>query len=127
ERAIEQFDREFKVCYYDKRMGLEIIREEIIKDELSKIVSDPRDGGLFLEYQPILDLKTNRIVGFEALSRLNSDKLGRVPPLEFIPISEKTKLIVPVGKKIMKKAFCFLKELEKRGYEDIYVSINISP
>ncbi|NLP30396.1 MAG: GGDEF domain-containing protein, partial [Clostridiales bacterium] len=127
ERAIEQYDREFKVCYYDKRMGLEIIREEIIKNELSRVVTDPNDGGLFLEYQPILDLRTNKIAGFEALARLNSDKLGRLAPLEFIPISEKTKLIDPVGKKIMKKALCFLKELEKRGYSEIFVSINISP
>lgn len=73
-----------------------------------------------------MDLKTGSIFGFEALARLRTKKLGLVPPLEFIPIAEKTKLILPIGEKVIIKAFSFLNRLKECGYENISVSINIS-
>ena len=61
---------------------------------------------LFLLYQPILDLKTNKVCAFEALARLRTEKLGLVPPIEFIPIAEKTKLIIPDGEIITTTGCC---------------------
>jgi EAL domain-containing protein (putative c-di-GMP-specific phosphodiesterase class I) len=81
---------------------------------------------LFLEYQPIINLGTNTIWGLEALARMDSSQLGRVGPLEFIPLAEKTKLIIPLGDKIIIKALNFLKRLESMGYEQLVMSINIS-
>ena len=78
-------------------------------------------------FQPILDLKTNRINGFEALARLDSSTFGLISPLDFIPIAEKTKLIIPLGKQIMLQACRFLRELHRSGFHDISISINISP
>jgi EAL domain-containing protein (putative c-di-GMP-specific phosphodiesterase class I) len=52
--------------------------------------------------------------------------LGLIPPLEFIPIAEKTKLIIPLGKKIILQAFNFLNKLKENGYDSVGVSINIS-
>jgi len=89
-------------------------------------VDDIDDGGLFLQYQPILDLQSNEIYGFEALCRLNSSALGFVPPLEFIPLAEETKLIIPIGQKILRQALQFLKDLETLGHPAISVSINVS-
>ena len=83
-------------------------------------------GGLFLQFQPILDVKSKKICAFEALARLKSDKLGFVSPLEFIPIAEKTKLIIPVGQKVILQAFRFLNKLKDSGYDGISVSINVS-
>ncbi|NMA65728.1 MAG: EAL domain-containing protein [Clostridiaceae bacterium] len=114
------------ICFYDGDLEMQISRENEIKLELSEIASADDLGGLFLQYQPILDLKSNKICGFETLARLHSEKLGVVPPLEFIPIAEETKLIVPIGKKIIQKAFSFLKRLENKGYEQVSVSINLS-
>ena len=73
-----------------------------------------------------MNLKTGSIFGFEALTRLRTEKLGIVSPLEFIPIAEKTKLILPVGEKVIVKAFRFLNKLREHGYDKINVSINIS-
>ncbi len=84
------------------------------------------DGRLFLQCQPILDLKPNEIWGFEALARLNSDKLGIVQPSEFIPIAEKTKFIVPIGRRVLFEAFRFLNKLKELGHDRICVSINVS-
>jgi len=127
ERAIDIYDKDFGICFFDEEMEAKINREEAIKRELGRIAERNGSNGLFLQFQPILDLETNRICGFEALARLYSEELGLVPPLEFIPIAEKTKLIVEVGEEIIYKALCFLKKLNKMGYRDINVSINISP
>ncbi|HOS68460.1 MAG TPA: EAL domain-containing protein [Bacillota bacterium] len=126
ERAISFDDRDFGICFYDTETEDQILREQEIKRELTQIEADENDSGLLLQYQPILDLKSNQICGFEALARLDSDKLGRVPPLKFIPIAEKTKLIIPIGRKVMLQAFRFLNKLKENGYGTICISINVS-
>jgi len=79
-----------------------------------------------LHYQPILDLRTDTICGFEALARLKTERLGLVSPMEFIPIAEKTKLINPIGDQVLVKAFGFLNRLKDQGYETMDVSVNVS-
>lgn len=113
-------------CFYDEDLDKEVMRELDIKKELARVAQIYIDGSLFLEYQPILDLKTNKIVGFEALARLKSHKLGLVSPTEFIPIAEETKLIIPIGDKILSLSLEFLNRLNNLGYEDMNLSINLS-
>lgn len=126
EKAVNTHDRDFGISFYDARMEAQINRESDIMRELAFIAGDINDKGLFLLYQPVLDLRLNTICGFEALARLKSDKLGLVSPLEFIPIAEKTKLIIPIGQKIFRMAFHFLKELKQIGYGTVRVFINVS-
>jgi diguanylate cyclase (GGDEF)-like protein len=59
---------------------------------------------LYLVYQPIVSLITEKIAGFEALVRWNHPKLGFVSPLEFISVAEETGLIIPLGKWIFQAA-----------------------
>ncbi len=127
ERFVSLYERDFDISFYDEKLEALVNRERDIIDALSSIAEDEQtDDELFLQYQPIMDLKAGSISGFEALSRLRAEKLGLVPPLEFIPIAEKTKLILPVGEKIMVKAFGFLNKLRERGHNEIKISINIS-
>ncbi len=60
------------------------------------------------------------------MARLKTEKLGLVSPAEFIPIAEKTKLILPIGEKVFARAFRFLNRLKEQGHDEISVSINIS-
>ncbi|MDD4762841.1 MAG: EAL domain-containing protein [Sphaerochaetaceae bacterium] len=125
--AAANYDKESLSCYiFDSELETKIQREEDITVELTQIASNEYPDRLFLQYQPIIDIASNQICCFEALARLKSDHLGLVPPLEFIPIAEKTKLIIPIGKIIIQKALLFLSKLKKLGFDSIGISINIS-
>lgn len=126
EKAIGLYDKEFGFCFFNTDMEAEIIRKEEIKYELAQIEADENYDGIFMQFQPILDIKSNRISDFEALVRINSNKQDLLMPLEFIPIAEETKLIIPLGYKIFVQAFKFLNKLKENGYVNINVSINIS-
>lgn len=126
EKAIQGNDQGKNICFYDKQLEKDIMRREILRRELSKL-SEGKDGNsIFLQFQPILDLKENRIFGFEALARYKSKELGLVSPLEFIPIIEESKHIIPIGISIIRKACSFINKLQSAGYTGIKVTINIS-
>jgi sensor c-di-GMP phosphodiesterase-like protein len=65
---------------FDDTMKEQILREIQIKDELMGLHPAGVNGCLYLQYQPILNLRTNRIYGFEALARMKTDALGVVSP-----------------------------------------------
>ncbi len=78
-------------------------------------------------FQPIISLRSMRIVGFEALIRWNHPTRGLVPPNEFIPVSEVTNLIVPITLWILRQS-CNRLVGWKQQYpeQDLMVSVNLS-
>ncbi|QIQ88176.1 MAG: EAL domain-containing protein [Erythrobacter sp.] len=76
-----------------------------------------------LHYQPVVDARSEHVVSFEALVRWNSSEHGFVSPGKFIPLAEDTRLIVPIGKWVLRQA-C----MEAREWpEDVKVNVNVSP
>ncbi len=76
-----------------------------------------------LHYQPIFNLASGRISGFEALIRWRHPERGMVPPADFIPLAEETGLIGPIGEWVLRSA-C----REAAGWpEGVKVSANLSP
>lgn len=126
ERAIAVSEKDFGACFYNIELEDAINREGDIRKVLAGIAVENTNDELFLHYQPILDLRTNTICGFEALARLKTEKFGLVSPLEFIPIAEKSKLIIPIGEKVIVNAFHFLNKLKASGYDEVSVAINVS-
>lgn len=78
---------------------------------------------MVLHYQPVVDARSESVVSFEALVRWNSADHGFVSPGKFIPLAEDTRLIVPIGKWVMRKA-C---EEARNWPEDVKVNVNVSP
>ena len=85
------------------------------------------DMGLFaLHYQPQVDLASGRIVGAEALLRLDHPEQGSVPPDRFIPVAEESGLIVPLGQWVLRAACRQAAAWRRAGAPDLTVAVNIS-
>lgn len=110
--------------FFDRSIQDRLILDERIEIELRKMTYDCYEKEFYLEYQPQIDIKTGKIIGFEALARWNSPKFGRVPPMKFITIAENAQLIVSLGDWIFKEACLFTKKIEEKS--DFKVAINIS-
>ncbi len=87
------------------------------------------DHQLSLNYQPIINLQTGLVCGFETLMRWHHPQRGNISPGVFIPVAEQTGLIVEASKWALKEAIAALKRLESHvGHnENIYMSVNFSP
>ncbi|MBA6380030.1 MULTISPECIES: EAL domain-containing protein [unclassified Colwellia] len=95
-----------------------------------ELEADIRDGIANSEFspyfQPIVDLKTETVVGFEALARWQSNKRGFVYPDDFIPLAEETNLVMAIDFLILEKSCLQLKQWEAIcGRNDLYVSCNL--
>jgi diguanylate cyclase (GGDEF)-like protein/PAS domain S-box-containing protein len=81
---------------------------------------------LFLEYQPIFDLKSRRILSAEALLRWRHPELGLVSPSRFIPIAEDTGLIFDIGEWVIRQACAQKRRLLNSGHAYLPIAINLS-
>lgn len=86
-----------------------------------------KENLLELHYQPKMDLKTEKLIGMEALLRWYDAELGQIPPNEFIPLAEECGLISDIGEWVVKKTALQIKEWEKQFLFDLRVAVNISP
>lgn len=81
------------------------------------------DGELSLNFQPVVDAKSEAIVSFEALMRWNSRDHGAISPGKFIPLAEDTRLIVPIGAWVLEQA-C---REAVNWPRNVRVAVNVSP
>jgi diguanylate cyclase (GGDEF)-like protein/PAS domain S-box-containing protein len=105
----------------------------IMKEEITKKVNIEKylrrallNEEFSLNYQPLINTKTGKIRGFEALIRWTCPEIGTVPPSEFIPIAEECGLIVPIGEWVLKSACLKKKQWEKQYDSKALISVNIS-
>jgi diguanylate cyclase (GGDEF)-like protein len=80
-------------------------------------------GEFELHYQPILNLQSNEVSGFEALIRWNNPVRGQILPLQFIPLAEETGLILPIGEWVLRTACAQAAAWSK----PVSVAVNLSP
>jgi diguanylate cyclase (GGDEF)-like protein len=80
----------------------------------------------YLVFQPKIHLQTHHLLGIEALIRWKSSLHGVVCPKDFIPIAEKSGLILPIGENVLQKTCQQIVEWKKMGYEVPPISVNIS-
>ena len=83
---------------------------------------------LKLFYQPLIDLKSGEVAGFEALARWTHEVRGEISPTEFIPVAEESGLILTLGRWAMDKATTTLADWDRAAKQKLplYVAVNLS-
>jgi PAS domain S-box-containing protein len=124
-----QSDRPGAINRYDAAVRTRHLERLEIEADLREALST-RPSEIFAAFQPIFDIATKELVGFEALARWNHPERGGVPPSVFIPIAETTGLILPLGERILSlAAAASARWLERRvrdGRKPVHVSVNLS-
>lgn len=109
--------------FYTKSMSQTLDRKLLIEEALREAVTK---NSFYLQYQPVVDLKSEKTMGCEALIRLCDSELGFISPGEFIPIAEETDLIIEAGDWVLENALSALRHLHDQGYKDFTMNINVS-
>ena len=81
---------------------------------------------LHVHYQPISDLTTGGVVGYEALCRWTHAVEGPIPPSDFIPLAERTGVIVPLGRYVLARAAAQAAAWHAAGAGHLMVTVNVS-
>jgi PAS domain S-box-containing protein/diguanylate cyclase (GGDEF)-like protein len=121
-RAREAGDGRYHV--FDPAMHAEAMARLQLETDLRRALER---GELRVFYQPVVDLATGRISGFEALARWQHPERGLVLPDDFIPMAEETGLILPIGLWVLEEACRTLRSWQERpGGEALKMAVNLS-
>ena len=123
--AVKQAKAAGKPQVYEPKEASAARRRFSIETELRRALD--RDQ-LKLFYQPLIDLKSGAVAGFEALARWNHEDRGEISPSEFIPVAEESGLILQLGRWAMDKAAMTLAEWDQAAGKKLplYVGVNLS-
>ncbi|NUN66016.1 EAL domain-containing protein [Pseudanabaena biceps] len=108
---------------FDPQMHLTMYDRLILENDLQRAIEKQE---FMLFYQPIVELQTQKLVGFEALVRWQHPERGLVSPAEFIPILEISGLIVLVGMLVFKQACQQIQAWAQQGWTELTMSVNLS-
>ncbi|HLM01563.1 MAG TPA: EAL domain-containing protein [Pyrinomonadaceae bacterium] len=109
---------------FDSHMHTRAIQALTLENELRRALEK---GEIKPYFQPIVALKTGKIVGFEALARWVHPERGLISPADFIPLAEETGLIVPIGFSILRESCRQIVEWQKSYRQpELSVSVNLS-
>jgi EAL domain-containing protein (putative c-di-GMP-specific phosphodiesterase class I) len=119
-----------RAMIFDETQSKEVVAELALEGDLRNAV---RTGGFSVEYQPIVDLRTGRddvlepsLRSFEALVRWSHPSEGRLAPARFLPLAERTGMIVAIGEQVLRDACVQLSEWRATEGIDASISVNVS-
>ena len=123
--AVKQAKAAGRPQVYEPKQATEARRRFSIETELRRALDKDQ---LKLFYQPLINLKSGEVAGFEALARWSHEDRGEISPTEFIPVAEESGLILTLGRWAMDKAAHTLAEWDKAAGETLplYVGVNLS-
>jgi diguanylate cyclase (GGDEF)-like protein/PAS domain S-box-containing protein len=105
---------------YEPQLHVEAEEKRVLEMALRRALEL---GQFHLNYQPVVDAGTGKLVGFEALLRWVHPELGFISPAKFVPIAEDMRLIAPIGEWVLRTA-C---EEAAKWPVDVRVAVNVSP
>jgi diguanylate cyclase (GGDEF)-like protein/PAS domain S-box-containing protein len=108
---------------FDKTLHAELTQRVRLEAELRRAIDE---GQLSLHYQPLYDLASSRLVGFEALARWAHPVLGPIGPDLFIPIAEETGLIAPLTDFVLHQACSQLRRWQRSDPDCAGLTVNVN-
>jgi predicted signal transduction protein with EAL and GGDEF domain len=112
-----------RVEVFDPRIEQELRSSLSLREDLERAL---HAGEFRLRYQPQVDLRSGTITGVEALVRWEHPSRGLVRPDEFIPLAEKTGLILPLGRWVLREACRQLRDWREAGLPQVRMAVNLS-
>ena len=107
-------------CLFEAEMQAKMLARRAMEGDLRRALAERQ---FELHYQPIVNLASNEISGFEALIRWCHPEKGMIPPNTFIPLAEEIGLIAPIGEWVIREACA----TAARWPEHVAIAVNISP
>ena len=114
-----------RFALFDTALHTEVAHRLRLEGDLRRALAA---GQLAVAYQPLFDMTSGRVTGFEALARWNHPELGAISPLTFIAIAEETGLIIALTDFVLRSACRQLKEWQLRdaAFADLNMHVNVS-
>lgn len=112
-----------RIEFYRKEINEELPKKLEIENDLHEAISKNQ---LRVYYQPLIEAKTGRIAGSEALIRWQHPVRGFISPMNFIPLAEESGLIVPIGAWVLEQACRQTREWQLMGFNHLKVAVNLS-
>ena len=117
-----------------KTRCLELFTDDTLKRTTNRFAMETdlrraiASGTLDLHYQPLIDLDSGELSGFEALARWDHPEHGWISPLDFIPVAEESGLIVPLGRWALDRAAQTVAQWDQRAGRELpfRISVNLS-
>lgn len=109
--------------YFSNKMTEVALRRHSLENHLRKAIEH---NELELNYQPLLDVKTEKYTGVEALLRWNCQALGKITPVEFIPLAEEVGLILNIGEWVLDQACNQAVRWKNQGIPINRMAVNVS-
>lgn len=109
--------------YYTSDMNKKLAEQQKVEMLLRNAIAN---NELKVCYQPKVDVKTRKIVAAEALLQWNNPQLGKVSPVQFIPLAEQTGLIIGIGNWVLREACLQTQKWHEQGFNDFSIAVNLS-
>jgi diguanylate cyclase (GGDEF)-like protein len=110
-------------CFFEKAMNVNAHQQLQLQQDLRKALEHKE---FVLHFQPKMIAPNGPMVGVEALLRWENPELGLVPPDRFLPLAERTGLIVPIGNWVINEACRQMAEWHAQGHGDWTIAVNLS-
>lgn len=109
--------------FYTKELNADARSKLVMENDLRRALLN---NELQLHYQTKIDLRSGKICGVEALIRWNKPDGTLMSPAEFLPLAEKTGVILTIGNMVLERACLQIRQWLDEGLKDVLVAINIS-
>ena len=110
--------------YFSDKMIEGVKKHKAIEKAIKLAMSEKR---FEVYFQPIYSNADGKVMGAEALARLNDPEIGFISPLDFIQIAEKNGDIIEIGKQIFEKVCMFLENVDVKQLGIEFINVNLSP